>query len=486
MAREYENVRIKGQGLADELHSTNETIRQTIKSMSADLHPTLELRAAESEVDVAEALKLYRDMNHLSLAGGITCEQVINHVQSHTVVLYFGGQAEEQQTDPILVTAATFSMRNQTMMLRLLATHPRMTRKGFGRVTVHFLKELCRFLRKTDILAYTYPSSAPFYKALHFRHTNPGLPKPTPAAPETESAADAAAAREASRDARRVFSAKENEMICYIQPTMEQVLEESLKAVSVHPYACTRRRAAQPVGQPPKALRAASPAALVSAAAATSVPAVAQRQSPSSRDRKPPAHQKQPPTQRIWKQPRPAPRERVIAPPRERSALKAIGSPLVGPGGVPANGYARRSAGRSADRTAAEVSGSKYISNGCEGIEDDDSQNEPSEDTVPLDPETEGASLSLTRVSGAGENAGSLSDSNDAEDGTQRKRRLEKDEYQVERIVGVRSNGGELQYLIKWKGWQPKFNTWEPLHHLKSLQSEIDAFEGSLKAAKFA
>ena len=43
MAREYENVRIKGQGLADELHSTNETIRKTIKSMSADMHPTLEV-----------------------------------------------------------------------------------------------------------------------------------------------------------------------------------------------------------------------------------------------------------------------------------------------------------------------------------------------------------------------------------------------------------------------------------------------------------
>merc|ERR1740133_332826 len=166
-----------------------------------------------------------------------------------------------------------------------------MTRKGFGRVTVHFLKELCRVLGKTDILVYTYPSSAPFYKALHFRHTNPGLPKPSPTAPETESAADAAAAREASRDARRVFSVKENEMICHIQPTMEQVLEESLKAVSVHPYACTRRRAAQPVGQPLTAPRAAS-AALT--AAASSESAGEQRQSPSSssRDKKSPAQQK--------------------------------------------------------------------------------------------------------------------------------------------------------------------------------------------------
>ena len=436
----------------------------------------MQLRTAESEVDVAEALKLYRDMNHLSLAGGITCEQVISHVQSHTIMLYFcGGQAQEQQTDPILVTAATFSIRNQTMMLRLLATHPRMTRKGFGRVTVHFLKEVCRFLCKTDILVYTYPSSAPFYKALNFRHTNPGLAKPTPAAPETESAADAAAAREASRDARRVFSAKENEMICYIQPTMEQVLQESLKSVSVHPYACTRRRAAQPVGQHPKAPRAAS------AACATSDLTAEQ----PSRDKKSPAQQKQPQTQRTWKQPRPAPRERVIAPPRERPVPTAVGSPLVGPGGVPATGHVRRSGGRggrSADRMPGELYRAKSLLSASETNKDDYSENQQA-DGVPLHPET--GSLSLTGELGA-DGGGNLSDSKGAEDSMQRKRRLEKDEYQVERIVGVRSNGGELQYLIKWKGWQPKFNTWEPLHHLKNLQSEIDSFEGSLKATKFS
>ena len=113
---------------------------------------------------------------------------------------------------------------------------------------------------------------------------------------------------------------------------------------------------------------------------------------------------------------------------------------------------------------------------------DDHSQNQQA-DSVPLHPET--GSLSLTGELGA-DGGGNLSDSKGAEDSMQRKRRLEKDEYQVERIVGVRSNGGELQYLIKWKGWQPKFNTWEPLHHLKNLQSEIDSFEGSLKATKFS
>ena len=36
----------------------------------------LQLRVADCETELNEALKLYRDMNHLSLAGGITCEQV--------------------------------------------------------------------------------------------------------------------------------------------------------------------------------------------------------------------------------------------------------------------------------------------------------------------------------------------------------------------------------------------------------------------------
>merc|ERR1712054_188875 len=129
----------------------------------------LEVRAAETEADLLEALRLYRDMNHLSLTG-VTCDQVIEHVHSHTVLLLYRPRPSEPA---ITVTAATFTMRHSTMMLRLLATHPRMTRKGFGRITVHFLKELCRALHKDDILVYTYPSSSPFYKALHFRHTHP-------------------------------------------------------------------------------------------------------------------------------------------------------------------------------------------------------------------------------------------------------------------------------------------------------------------------
>ncbi|KAJ1618690.1 hypothetical protein T492DRAFT_1131484 [Pavlovales sp. CCMP2436] len=39
-------------------------------------------------------------------------------------------------------------MSEHCLMLRLLATHPRMTRHGFARVVIHFLKELGRVLGK--------------------------------------------------------------------------------------------------------------------------------------------------------------------------------------------------------------------------------------------------------------------------------------------------------------------------------------------------
>ena len=35
---------------------------------------------------------------------------------------------------------------------------------------------------------------------------------------------------------------------------------------------------------------------------------------------------------------------------------------------------------------------------------------------------------------------------------------------------------GEIEYLIKWKGWPAKYNTWEPMAHLQNLQQEIEAF----------
>ena len=277
----FRAVRVKGRGLspADALTQQNLEVREAISTLSSQFfasHPSIEVRCTTNDEEDADALKLYRDMNHLSLAGGITCEQVMQHAEATTVVLVYhgadaegggangGGASSSSDGESIVVTAATFSLRHETMMLRLLATHPRMTRKGFARITVHFLKELCRALRRTEILVYTYPSSSPFYKAMHFRHTATMEVKPA-ASCMAGATADAAAAapppaplgkaapdgtqpsREAAaREARRIYSAQDNEMICYVQPTMQQVVDEGLKHTDVNPYAITRKRGGNP------------------------------------------------------------------------------------------------------------------------------------------------------------------------------------------------------------------------------------------------
>uniref|UniRef100_A0A6N2NIK4 Chromo domain-containing protein n=1 Tax=Salix viminalis TaxID=40686 RepID=A0A6N2NIK4_SALVM len=43
---------------------------------------------------------------------------------------------------------------------------------------------------------------------------------------------------------------------------------------------------------------------------------------------------------------------------------------------------------------------------------------------------------------------------------------------------------GQLQYLIKWRGWPETSNTWEPLENLQSCSDVIDAFEESLRLGK--
>ncbi|XP_013627065.1 PREDICTED: chromo domain-containing protein LHP1-like [Brassica oleracea var. oleracea] len=55
--------------------------------------------------------------------------------------------------------------------------------------------------------------------------------------------------------------------------------------------------------------------------------------------------------------------------------------------------------------------------------------------------------------------------------------------YEVEAIRHKRVHKGEVQYLIKWKGWPETDNTWEPLENLQSLSASIDAFEKRLKKA---
>jgi len=85
-----------------------------------------------------------------------------------------------------------------------------------------------------------------------------------------------------------------------------------------------------------------------------------------------------------------------------------------------------------------------------------------------------------TAVTGS---AASPSGGEDMASPRKRPRMKSKDVYQVEKIVDVLRNPADIndvKYLIKWKGWPAKYNTWEPLRHLKNLQAEIEAFESSV------
>ncbi|KAL9313526.1 hypothetical protein ACSQ67_018978 [Phaseolus vulgaris] len=54
--------------------------------------------------------------------------------------------------------------------------------------------------------------------------------------------------------------------------------------------------------------------------------------------------------------------------------------------------------------------------------------------------------------------------------------------YEIETIRRKRVRKGQLQYLIKWRGWPETANTWEPLENLQSVPDLLHAFEDSLKS----
>ncbi|CAK9328528.1 unnamed protein product [Citrullus colocynthis] len=56
--------------------------------------------------------------------------------------------------------------------------------------------------------------------------------------------------------------------------------------------------------------------------------------------------------------------------------------------------------------------------------------------------------------------------------------------YEIEAIRRKRVRKGQLQYLIKWRGWPETANTWEPLENLHTCSDFIEAFEQSLMTGK--
>lgn len=57
----------------------------------------------------------------------------------------------------------------------------------------------------------------------------------------------------------------------------------------------------------------------------------------------------------------------------------------------------------------------------------------------------------------------------------------ESDIYFVERIMDKKFIKNKPRYLVKWRGWEHKHNTWEPLENLTNVMEEIDKFEEGKK-----
>eukprot|EP00262_Sarcandra_glabra_P007603 TRINITY_DN20492_c0_g1_i1.p1 TRINITY_DN20492_c0_g1~~TRINITY_DN20492_c0_g1_i1.p1 ORF type:complete len:322 (-),score=67.93 TRINITY_DN20492_c0_g1_i1:264-1229(-) len=49
--------------------------------------------------------------------------------------------------------------------------------------------------------------------------------------------------------------------------------------------------------------------------------------------------------------------------------------------------------------------------------------------------------------------------------------------YEIEDVRRKRVRKGQIQYLIKWRGWPETANTWEPLENFQSCADIIEAFE---------
>ena len=58
-----------------------------------------------------------------------------------------------------------------------------------------------------------------------------------------------------------------------------------------------------------------------------------------------------------------------------------------------------------------------------------------------------------------------------------KKRQVYTENYEVEKIVDKRIMLGQIEYLVKWKGWGIEDNTWEPQEHLEEVHTLIDVFE---------
>lgn len=57
-------------------------------------------------------------------------------------------------------------------------------------------------------------------------------------------------------------------------------------------------------------------------------------------------------------------------------------------------------------------------------------------------------------------------------------------EYEVEEILQFREEDGVRLFLVKWKGYEPDNNTWEPEKNLVNASDAIGKFWEELRAAE--
>lgn len=57
------------------------------------------------------------------------------------------------------------------------------------------------------------------------------------------------------------------------------------------------------------------------------------------------------------------------------------------------------------------------------------------------------------------------------------------DEWEVERILDQGTRNGKPAYLVRWKGWPPSEDTWEPASHLKNAPEALAEFKKTLSTA---
>ncbi len=57
----------------------------------------------------------------------------------------------------------------------------------------------------------------------------------------------------------------------------------------------------------------------------------------------------------------------------------------------------------------------------------------------------------------------------------------EPEEYIVDKLVDMKMEGKKKLFLVKWKGFAAKHNTWEPVSNLKEFKDEMDELERSLE-----